>query len=146
MTPNQIDLVQSSFAKVVPIRETAAELFYGRLFEIAPDVKPMFRGEMKEQGRKLMMTLGIVVNGLKDLQSILPAAETLAVKHNSYGVKPEHYTPVGEALIWTLAQGLGKDFTSEARDAWVAAYTTLSGVMIAASCRNTVSGEHSHGG
>jgi hemoglobin-like flavoprotein len=141
MTPNDIDLVQSSFAKVVPIREAAAELFYGRLFEIAPEVKPMFKGEMKEQGRKLMTTLAVVINGLKDLASILPAAEALAVKHNDYGVKPEHYTPVGEALIWTLDQGLGEDFTPETRQAWITAYTTLSGVMIAASCRKIEAAE-----
>lgn len=141
MTPNEIDLVQSSFAKVVPIRETAADLFYGRLFDIAPEVKPLFKGDMKEQGRKLMMTLGIVVNGLKDIAGILPAAEALAVRHNDYGVKPEHYAPVGEALIWTLEQGLGPDFTPAVRDAWITAYTTLSQVMISASCRQPVGAE-----
>lgn len=141
MTPEDIDLVQSSFAKVVPIREAAASLFYDRLFEIAPEVKPMFKGDMKEQGRKLMTTLGVVVNGLKDLEAIIPAAEALAVKHNAYGVKPDHYTPVGEALIWTLEKGLGDDFTPQARSAWTTAYTTLSGVMIAASCRNTEAAE-----
>lgn len=130
MTPSQIDLVQSSFAKVVPIAETAASLFYGRLFEVAPEVKPLFRGDMKEQGRKLMTTLAVVVNGLKAPESILPAAKALAVKHVGYGVTAEHYAPVGAALIWTLEQGLGDDFTPETRDAWLAAYTLLSGVMI----------------
>ncbi|SIQ37823.1 nitric oxide dioxygenase [Rhizobium sp. RU35A] len=141
MTPNEIDLVQSSFAKVVPIREAAADLFYGRLFDIAPEVKPLFKGDMQEQGRKLMMTLGIVVNGLKDIAGILPAAEALAVRHNDYGVKPEYYAPVGEALIWTLEQGLGPDFTPAVRDAWITAYTTLSQVMISASCRQPVGAE-----
>ncbi|WP_072392076.1 globin family protein [Hyphomicrobium sp. CS1BSMeth3] len=130
MTPSQIDLVQSSFAKVVPIAETAASLFYGRLFEVAPEVKPLFRGDMKEQGRKLMTTLAVVVNGLKAPDTILPAAKALAVKHVGYGVTAEHYVPVGAALIWTLEQGLGDDFTPETRDAWLAAYTLLSGVMI----------------
>lgn len=130
MTPSQIDLVQSSFAKVVPIAETAASLFYGRLFEIAPEVKPLFRGDMKEQGRKLMTTLAVVVNGLKAPDTILPAAKALAVKHVGYGVTAEHYAPVGAALIWTLEQGLGDGFTPETRDAWLAAYTLLSGVMI----------------
>lgn len=130
MTPSQIDLVQSSFAKVVPIAETAASLFYGRLFEVAPEVKPLFRGDMKEQGRKLMTTLAVVVNGLKAPDTILPAAKALAVKHVGYGVTAEHYAPVGAALIWTLEQGLGDDFTPETRDAWLAAYTLLSGVMI----------------
>ncbi|MBN9263922.1 MAG: hemin receptor [Hyphomicrobium sp.] len=130
MTPSQIDLVQSSLAKVVPIAETAASLFYGRLFEVAPEVKPLFRGDMKEQGRKLMTTLAVVVNGLKAPDTILPAAKALAVKHVGYGVTAEHYVPVGAALIWTLEQGLGDDFTPETRDAWLAAYTLLSGVMI----------------
>lgn len=141
MTPQDIDLVQSSFAKVVPIREAAASLFYGRLFEIAPEVKPLFKGDITEQGKKLMTTLGVVVNGLKNLEAIIPAAEGLAVKHVEYGVKTEHYTPVGEALIWTLEQGLGDDFTPETKAAWIAAYTTLSGVMIAASCRNIEAAE-----
>ena len=130
MTPSQIDLVQSSFAKVVPIAETAASLFYGRLFEIAPEVKPLFKSDIKEQGRKLMTTLAVVVNGLKNLDAVVPAAKALAIKHVDYGVTANHYAPVGAALIWTLEQGLGDDFTPETRDAWVAAYTSLSGVMI----------------
>ncbi|TIS85985.1 globin family protein [Mesorhizobium sp.] len=131
MTPSQIDLVQSSFVKVAPIAETDASLFYERLFEIAPEVKPLFNRDMKEQGRKLMATLGLVINGLKNLDAILPAAKSLAAKHVSYGVRAEHYQPVGDALIWTLEKGLGSAFTSEVRDAWLAAYATLSGAMIA---------------
>ena len=131
MTPDQVDLVQSSFAKVAPIAEVAAELFYGRLFEIAPEVKPLFHGDMKEQGRKLMTTLGVVVSGLKDLETILPAAKALAVKHVGYGVAAAHYKPVGEALIWTLEKGLGEGFTPKVKDAWLSAYGALSGVMIA---------------
>jgi hemoglobin-like flavoprotein len=130
MTPEQIKTVQESFAKVVPISEQAAALFYGRLFEIAPQVKPLFRGDMKEQGRKLMGTLVVVVNGLSNLQAILPAASALEKKHVDYGVKAEHYTPVGEALLWTLERGLGPDWTSELAAAWGAAYGTLSGYMI----------------
>lgn len=133
MTPRDIELVQASFAKVAPIADTAAGLFYGRLFEIAPDVKPLFRADIAEQGRKLMATLGVVVKGLTDLDRILPAAETLAVRHLAYGVTPEHYRPVGEALVWTLGKGLGDDFSDETRDAWIAAYTALSGAMIAAA-------------
>jgi hemoglobin-like flavoprotein len=130
MTLNQIELVQLSFAKVAPIADSAAELFYGRLFEIAPEVRPLFKGDIREQGRKLMATLGIVVKGLSNLDAVLPAAKSLALKHVSYGVKPDHYQPVGEALIWTLEKGLGDDFTSETRDAWLAAYGVLSGAMI----------------
>jgi hemoglobin-like flavoprotein len=131
MTPDHVDLVQSSFAKVVPIADVAARLFYTRLFEIAPQTRSLFHGDMDEQGRKLMMTLGVVVNGLKNLDAVLPAAKTLAVKHVGYGVTAAHYEPVGEALIWTLEQGLGADFTPDVRAAWLAAYGALSGVMIA---------------
>jgi hemoglobin-like flavoprotein len=130
MTPQQIKLVQDSFAKVAPISEQAAALFYGRLFEIAPEVKPLFGGDMKEQGRKLMATLAVVVNGLADLDAILPAASALAKRHVSYGVKPGHYAPVGEALLWTLERGLGTGWTRELAAAWTAAYTTLSQFMI----------------
>jgi hemoglobin-like flavoprotein len=131
MTPDQIDLVQSSFAKVIPIADVAADLFYGRLFEIAPEVKPLFRNDMRDQGRKLMTTLGAVVSGLKNLEAILPAAKALAVKHVGYGVAAAHYKPVGEALIWTLEKGLGEDFSPDVKSAWLVAYGALSGVMIA---------------
>jgi hemoglobin-like flavoprotein len=130
MTPEQVILIQQSFAKVAPIAEPAAVLFYGRLFEIAPEVKPLFRGDMTEQGRKLMATLAVVVNGLSNLESILPAASALARKHVAYGVKAEHYGPVGVALIWTLERGLGAEWTPELAAAWTAAYTTLSGYMV----------------
>ena len=131
MTPDQIALVQDSFKKVVPIADVAADLFYGRLFQIAPEVKPMFRGDIKEQGRKLMATLGVVVTGLTKLETVLPAASALARKHVDYGVKAEHYTPVGAALLWTLEKGLGDAWTPELADAWGTAYGTLSNFMIA---------------
>ena len=140
-TPHQIELIQESFAKVVPIADTAATLFYGRLFEIAPEVKPLFKGDMSLQGAKLMATLGLVVAGLNDLSKIVPAAESLARKHVAYGVKDAHYAPVGAALIWTLERGLGPDFTPETRDAWVEAYGILSSVMIAASAEAPVPAE-----
>ena len=133
MTPQQIDLVQSSFAKVAPIADAAAALFYGRLFELAPGVRPLFHGDMTDQGRKLMMTLGVVVNGLKNLDAIVPVAQALAVKHVGYGVQAADYAPVGEALLWTLQQGLGEAYTTEVEAAWTTAYTTLSSVMIAAA-------------
>ncbi len=87
MTPDQVKSIQDSFAKVAPIADAAAALFYGRLFEIAPEVKPLFRGDMTEQGRKLMKTLTVVVNGLGNLKSILPAASALAKGHVGYGVR-----------------------------------------------------------
>ena len=141
MTPSQIDLIQDSFRKVVPISDTAAALFYGRLFEIAPEVKPLFKGDMSLQGAKLMATLGLVVAGLNDLSKIVPAAESLARKHVAYGVKDEHYAPVGAALIWTLERGLGPDFTPETKAAWIEAYAILSSVMIAAAAKAPVAAE-----
>ena len=129
MTPDQITAIQESFQKVAPISDTAAEVFYSRLFEIAPQVKPYFKGDMSEQGAKLMQTLGVVVNGLKDLDKIVPVAEDLARRHVAYGVKPEDYAPVGEALLFTLQTGLGDDFTPELHESWATAYGILSGVM-----------------
>ena len=130
MNSTQVRLVQESFTKVVPISEQAAVLFYDRLFEIAPAVKAMFPADMTEQRKKLMMMLAAVVNGLGNLQSILPAASALAKRHVSYGAKPEHYPVVGGALLWTLEKGLGEAWTPDVADAWTAAYGTLSGYMI----------------
>jgi len=130
MTPDQVKSVQASFAKVAPIADTAAGIFYSRLFEIAPEVQPLFRGDMTEQGRKLMRTLTVVVNGLGNLEAILPAASALAKNHVAYGVKATHYAPVGAALLWTLERGLGPDWTPEVENAWSAAYATLSNFMI----------------
>jgi len=130
MTPDQVKVIQESFAKVVPISEQAAMLFYGRLFEIAPALKPLFRGDMTEQGRKLMATLGVVVNGLANLESVLPAASALAKRHIDYGVKAADYAPVGAALLWTLERGLGEQWTPPVAAAWTEAYTVLSDFMI----------------
>jgi len=130
MTPDQVKLVQQSFAKVAPISETAAVLFYDRLFEIAPTVRAMFPADMTEQRKKLMAMLAAVVNGLANLDSILPAASALAKRHVAYGAKAEHYPVVGSALLWTLEKGLGEAWTPELADAWTAAYGTLAGYMI----------------
>lgn len=130
MTPAQVELVQDSFAQVAPISEQAAALFYGRLFEIAPEAKPLFKGDMDGQGRKLMATMAVVVDGLSNLDAVLPAASALAKRHVAYGVTPGHYAPVGEALLWTLERGLGAGWTQELAAAWAAAYTTLSQFMI----------------
>jgi nitric oxide dioxygenase len=130
MTPDQVKLVQQSFAKVAPISEQAAVLFYDRLFEVAPSVQTMFPSDMTEQRKKLMATLAVVVNGLGNLESVLPAASALAKRHVNYGAKPEHYPVVGGALLWTLEKGLGDGWTPEVADAWTKAYGTLSGFMI----------------
>ena len=132
MTPDQVTLVQQTFAHVVPVADKAAETFYGRLFDVAP-AKPLFRGDMTEQRHKLMATLAVVVRGLSDLPSILPAASALAKRHVDYGARPEYYPAVGEALLWTLARALGPRWTPEVASAWTAAYTTLSEFMIEAA-------------
>ena len=133
MNEHDIRLVRTSFAKVVPIAPTAARLFYARLFEIAPGTQGLFRGDMEEQGRKLMAMLGTLVAALDRLDELVPAAQGLARRHVAYGVTPAHYAPVGQALIDTLARGLGEDFDAETRAAWLAAYGTLSSVMIGAA-------------
>jgi hemoglobin-like flavoprotein len=130
MTPDQVKVIQDSFLVLKPISDQAAELFYGRLFEIAPTIKPMFRGDMKEQGRKLMAVLATVVHGLGNLESVLPAAGALAKRHVGYGVKPSDYRPVGAALLWTLERGLGAQWTPDLAAAWGAAYSVLSEFMI----------------
>lgn len=132
MTPQQIELVQTSFKKVVPIAGTAADLFYGRLFEIAPEVRPMFPEDMREQKTKLMAMLGTAVTNLHKLETILPAVKALGERHKGYGVTETHYAPVGAALLWTLERGLGPDFTPEVKTAWTETYKALAGVMTSA--------------
>lgn len=130
MTPQQIALVQSSFAKVAPIAGTAANLFYARLFEIAPDVRRLFPDDMALQKKKLMAMLGTAVSGLTRLDALRPAVQALGERHVGYGVHVDHFTPVGAALLWTLQQGLGDEFTPAVEEAWAAAYEALSRVMI----------------
>src|SRR5258706_7130979 len=126
MMPDQVALVQKAFEQVKPIAPQAAAMFYGRLFEIAPEVKPLFKGDITAQGEKLMATLTAVIGSLNNLPAILPAASSLAKKHVAYGVKPGHYAPVGAALLWTLERGLGPAWTPDVAAAWTGAYTTLS--------------------
>jgi hemoglobin-like flavoprotein len=133
MTPQDVALVQSSWLAVVPIKEKAAELFYGRLFELDPTLRPLFKGDMVVQGGKLTTMLNTVITGLNNLDAIGPAAQALARRHVAYGVKPAHYQTVGAALIWTLRQGLGEGFTPETEAAWGRTYGVLSGTMIAAA-------------
>lgn len=130
MTPERIALVRESFAKVRPIADQAAALFYGRLFEIAPDVRPLFPEDVTEQGRKLMATLAVAVSSLDDLPALLPVVQRLGARHAGYGVTEEHFAPVGAALLWTLEKGLGEAFTPEVRMAWTEAYHVLATVMI----------------
>ncbi len=136
MNADQITIVQETFEKVRPISETAAELFYKRLFELNPSFKSLFKADMKKQGRMLMQMIDYAVKGLDEPDTILPTIQDLGKRHVGYGVKEEYYDTVGEALLWTLQQGLGEDFTPEAEDAWAEAYKLLSGVMISAAREN----------
>lgn len=133
MNPNQIALVQQSFVKVAPLAEAVADLFYARLFELDQGLKPLFRAsDMRQQGRMLMKMLTITVQGLSRLDTIVPAVQALGRRHSGYGVQARDYETVGAALIWTLEQGLGAEFTPDVRAAWTAAYGLLSGVMLEA--------------
>jgi hemoglobin-like flavoprotein len=132
ITQQQVNLVQDSFKQVAPIADVAAELFYARLFEIDPTLKPMFRGDMREQGRKLMQMLSVAVNGLNSLEKIVPAVQDLGKRHVAYGVREKDYQTVGAALLWTLEQGLGSEFTPDVKEAWTAVYTLVATTAIEA--------------
>jgi hemoglobin-like flavoprotein len=129
----QKELVQATFAKIEPIAEAAAELFYNKLFELDPALKPLFKGSMKEQGKKLMATLKLAVKGLDDLDKLVPVVQDLGRRHKDYGVEPAHYATVAEALLWTLEQGLEEAFTPEVKQTWTKVYTVLAETMIAAA-------------
>ncbi len=133
MNPRQIGLIKASWDKVLPISDKAAELFYGKLFELDPEVKKLFTGDMSEQGKKLMTMIDTVVKSLDNLEVVVPAIQESGKRHVAYGVKDEDYATVGEALIWTLGAGLGDDFTDEVKESWIAAYTVLSTTMIDAA-------------
>jgi hemoglobin-like flavoprotein len=135
MTPQQIALVKSTWAQVVPIREQAAALFYGKLFEADPAVRSLFRSDMKGQGAKLMAMIDVAVGGLDRIESLLPAVQDLGRRHAGYGVEARHYETVGGALLATLEAGLGPAFTPEAKAAWAATYGALAGVMKAAAAQ-----------
>ncbi|OHC00060.1 MAG: hemin receptor [Planctomycetes bacterium RIFCSPLOWO2_12_FULL_39_13] len=129
MKAEQVAIVQKTFEKVRPISETAAELFYKRLFEINPSFRALFKKDMKTQGRMLMQMIDFAVKGLDDPETILPTIKDLGKRHVGYGVKEEYYDTVGDALLWTLEQGLGEDFTAEVKEAWAEAYKLLASVM-----------------
>lgn len=129
LTPRQKELVQETWEQVAPISETAARLFYGRLFETNPHLRPLFTSDMDEQGRKLMQMITVAVQGLDDLDKIESAVRDLGRRHGSYGVKDRDYEAVGEALLWTLEQGLGDNFTLEVEQAWAETYGLLASIM-----------------
>ena len=130
MNAQQIQLVKETWSFVIVKSDEAGELFYSKLFEVAPGVKHMFKGEMKEQSRKLMGMITYVVTKLDKLDTILTEVRSLAQRHNKYGTQKEHYAVVGECLIYTLKTGLGERWNAQTEAAWIAVYTILSGAMI----------------
>jgi len=135
MTPTQVALVKSSWEKVIPISDKAAVLFYGKLFGLDPSLKSLFKGDMEEQGKKLMKMIGTAVNGLDRLEEIVPAVQELGVRHIAYGVKDEHYDTVGAALLYTLEAGLGDMFTDDVKEAWAEVYGILADTMKTAAAK-----------
>jgi hemoglobin-like flavoprotein len=132
MSPTEISLVKDSFRKVLPIADQAAALFYARLFELDPALRGLFRGNMVEQGRKLMTMIATAVASLERLDTLVPAVRQLGARHGGYGVREEHYATVGAALLWTLEKGLGGEFTPAVREAWTTTYTLLANTMMEA--------------
>jgi hemoglobin-like flavoprotein len=129
MTPEQVKLVPDSFAKVAPIADRAADLFYDRLFVIAPEVRALFPDDLSAQKKKLMQMLASAVANLHQVEKIIPAVQDLGRRHVGYGVTANHYEPVGAALLWTLEQGLGPAFTPQVKEAWTETYATVADVM-----------------
>lgn len=129
LTPHQVVLVQSTFATLQPMTATAAELFYKRLFEIDPAAAALFKGDMKQQGRKFMQVLAVAVGSLSNMPTLVPIVQRLGLRHAAYGVDVQHYDSVQQALLWTLALILQDEYTAEVRSAWVTAYAMLAGVM-----------------
>ena len=129
LSANDIALVRASFAKVLPIKDAAADLFYNRLFDIAPQLRGMFPTDMRDQKTKLMAMLAAAIGGLHDLQTLVPHVKALGARHASYGVTVAHYGIVADALMWTLERGLGDAFTPEVRSAWAKVYGLLAGTM-----------------
>jgi hemoglobin-like flavoprotein len=129
MTPQQIELVKKTWVMVVPIADKAAELFYGRLFELEPSYRAMFKHDMTEQGKKLMKTINIAVEALDNVEPLVPTLKQMGADHAGYGVVDRDYNVVGAALLWTLEQGLGEAFTDEVKNAWAAVYEVLADTM-----------------
>ncbi|MBB6463109.1 globin family protein [Flammeovirga kamogawensis] len=129
ISQKQIELVQNSFALVAPIAEQAAGIFYNKLFELDPSLKPLFTSDISEQGKKLMSMLAAAVNGLNNLTTLVPVVQDLGKRHVSYHVEEKHYDTVGEALLFTLKAGLGDEWTEDVEEAWTTVYVVLATTM-----------------
>jgi nitric oxide dioxygenase len=132
MTPTQVALVRAGFDRIAPMAQDVGLAFYQKLFELNPALRPLFAEDLRPQVGHLMTALTMVIRSLDDLSPVLGRVRVLGRSHASYGVKPADFSTVGAALLATLDEGLGEDFTDEAREAWTLAYTTLAGAMTAA--------------
>ncbi len=137
MTPEQIELVQRTWRSVLPVGDTAAELFYGKLFSLDPTLKALFKNDMKDQGRNLTAMMSVAVGALARPERITVAVRELGRRHVAYGVKPRHYEVVATALLWMLEKSLGEAFTPEVRAAWSSTYAFLAGTMQGAVCASS---------
>jgi hemoglobin-like flavoprotein len=130
MTPEQARLITTSWNSVASIADNAIEQFYNRLFEIDPSARALFRAtDMPEQRRKVIEALSLALQSLDDLAAPTPTLEELGRRHQRYGVAAAHYDSVGQALLWTLEQGLGAAWTPAVAAAWTELFGQLSSVM-----------------
>jgi hemoglobin-like flavoprotein len=129
MDSSTIQLVQNSWQKVVAIGPQAAALFYQNLFEADPALKPLFKGDLQAQGKKLIEMISAAVNKLTELNVLVPVLQNLGKRHGGYGVQDSHYDTVGAALLKTLGQGLGNEFTQDVKTAWTNVYGVMADVM-----------------
>ncbi len=137
MTPEQIELVQRTWRAVLPVGDTAAELFYGKLFSLDPGIRGLFKNDMIDQGRNLTAMISVAVGALSRPQRISAAVRQLGQRHARYGVQPRHYHLVAVALLWMLEQCLGEAFTPEVERAWTAVYQFLAEIMQEAACASS---------
>lgn len=129
MNPSTPALVQASFAQVQTLGPQVAALFYARLFEIDPDLRRLFKSDLGDQGQRLLAMLGQAVALLSHPERLLPVLRQLGARHQGYGVEARHYATVGQALLDTLAAGLGTAFTPALRAAWTEVYGVVAQTM-----------------
>ena len=142
MNREQIYLVKKTFKKIAPISEQAAALFYAKLFDLDPKLQGLFKGDVREQGRKLMQVISYAVDNLERIDEIVPQVRALGARHAGYGVEERDYDAVGMALLWTLEKALSLEFTTEAKEAWAALYELLAETMKEAARQKTENSSH----
>ncbi|MDX2078497.1 MAG: globin domain-containing protein [bacterium] len=136
LNPNQIMIVQETYLTFASNAQRTGKLFYDRLFEIDPTLKPLFKGDIDAQSIKLMQMVGTAVNALRKPSLLTNAVSELGKRHVNYGVKAEHYATVGEALIFAIKSQLKDGFTNDVEAAWRAVYGELARISIEAAGMN----------